>query len=133
MWGIEHILPTNARLDVRSSFDKLDKYDDYTCRLGNLTRLEKNINATVSNGSFAEKAPGYRQSAFRLTKSLGKRPEVGLNSQLNRAVADPQFENWYVASGQGRSGHKRRVRFPGCRQSQLVPAKSPASDRIAFA
>jgi hypothetical protein len=92
---IEHILPSNPRPDVRAAFDKLDKYDDYTGRLGNLTLLEKTINASVSNGSFAEKAPGYRQSAFLLTKSLVEKPQVGVNTQLNRAVADlPQFENW---------------------------------------
>lgn len=92
---IEHILPSNPRLDVRSSFDKPDKYDDYTGRLGNLTLLEKTINASVSNGSFAEKAPGYRQSAFLLTKFLVEKPQVGVNTQLNRAVADLiLFESW---------------------------------------
>jgi hypothetical protein len=50
---IEHILPSNPRIDVREAFDKADKYDDYTGRLGNLTLLEKTINASVSNGGFA--------------------------------------------------------------------------------
>jgi hypothetical protein len=51
--------------------------------------------ASVSNGSFVEKAPGYRQSAFLLTKSLVEKPQVGVNTQLNRAVADlAQFEKW---------------------------------------
>lgn len=92
---IEHILPSNPRMDVRSSFDKIDKYDDFTGRLGNLTLLEKTINASVSNGSFAEKTPGYRQSAFLLTKSLVEKPQVGVNTQLNRAVAGLiLFESW---------------------------------------
>lgn len=92
---IEHILPSNPRPDVRAAFDKLDKYDEYTGRLGNLTLLEKTINASVSNASFAEKASGYRQSAFLLTESLVEKPQVGVNTQLNRAVADlVQFENW---------------------------------------
>jgi hypothetical protein len=92
---IEHILPSNPRFDVRAAFDNVEKYDEYTGRLGNLTLLERTINASVSNGSFAEKTPGYRQSAFLLTKSLVEKPQVGVNTQLNRAVADlNQFESW---------------------------------------
>lgn len=92
---IEHILPSNPRTDVRAAFEKPESYDDYAGRLGNLTLLEKTINASVSNGSFSEKAPGYRQSAFLLTKSLVEKPQVGVNTQLNRAVADLlQFEKW---------------------------------------
>lgn len=37
--------------------------------------------------SFAEKLPGYRQSAFLLTRSLAEKPQVGVDTQLNRAVA----------------------------------------------
>jgi len=60
-----------------------------------LTLLEKTINSSVSNGSFDEKAPGYRQSAFLLTKSLAEKPQVGADTQLNRAVADLiQFKTW---------------------------------------
>lgn len=94
---IEHILPINPRPDVRAAFDNLDKYDAYAGRLGNLTLLEKTINASVSNGSFADKTPGYRQSTFLLTKSLVEKPQVGVNTQLNlnRAVVDLiQFEEW---------------------------------------
>jgi hypothetical protein len=96
---IEHILPSNPRPDVRAAFDKLDEYDEYTGRLGNLTLLEKTINASLSNGSFVEKTPGYRQSAFLLTKSLVEKPQVGVNTQLNRAVAGlAQFEKWSSSS-----------------------------------
>jgi len=92
---IEHILPSNPRPDVRAAFDEPDEYDDYVGRLGNLTLLEKTINSSVSNGSFAEKLPGYRQSAFLLTKSLAEKPQVGINTQLNRAVEELiQFDNW---------------------------------------
>jgi hypothetical protein len=92
---IEHILPSTPRPDVRAAFDKLDEYDDHTGRLGNLTLLEKTINASLSNASYVEKAPGYLQSAFLLTKSLVEKPQVGVNTQLNRAVADlVQFKNW---------------------------------------
>lgn len=92
---IEHILPSTPQPDVRAAFDKSDQYDDYAGRLGNLTLLEKTINSSVSNASFSEKAPGYRQSAFLLTKSLAEKPQVGVNTQLNRAVAELiPFDKW---------------------------------------
>lgn len=96
---IEHILPNNPRPDVRAAFDKPEEYNAHAERLGNLALLEKTINCSVSNGSFGEKAPGYRQSAFLLTKSLVEKPQVGVDTQLNRAVADlPQFTAWDSAA-----------------------------------
>ncbi len=92
---VEHILPQNPRDDVRAAFDKKDEYTEYMSRLGNLTLLEKTINGSISNGSFEEKSPGYRQSAFLLTKSLAEKPQVGVNTQLNRAVEELiQFDSW---------------------------------------
>ena len=92
---IEHILPVHPRPEVRAAFDDPDRYDEFAGRLGNLTLLEKTINASVSNGSLAEKAPGYRQSTFLLTRSLVEQPSVGTNTQLNRAVKDLlQFDSW---------------------------------------
>ena len=92
---VEHILPQTPTAEVREAFDKPAEYDDYLSRLGNLTLLEKTINSSVSNGSYADKVPGYRQSSFLLTKSLAEKPHVGVNTQLNRAVADLiQFEYW---------------------------------------
>ena len=88
-------MPSHPRTDVRTTFDKIDEYDDYVTRLGNLTLLEKTINSSVSNGSFTEKISGYQQSVFLLTKSLVEKPQVGVNTQLNRAVAElEQFEKW---------------------------------------
>lgn len=100
---IEHILPTSPRPDVRAAFDKPAEYDAWVGRLGNLTLLEKTINSAVSNGSYAEKLPGYRQSAFLLTRSLVEKPQVGVNTQLNRAVAGLlQFDAWDSAAIQKR-------------------------------
>lgn len=96
---VEHILPGNPRPDVRTAFDRADDYGMYVSRLGNLTLLEKTINGSISNGSYAEKVPGYRQSSFLLTKSLGEKPQVGNNTQLNRAVAELiQFDEWSSSS-----------------------------------
>jgi len=92
---VEHILPQTPTPAVRDGFDRPDEYDDFVIRLGNLTLLEKTINTSVSNRAYAEKAPGYRQSSFLLTKSLVELPKVGANTQLNRAVADLiQFDDW---------------------------------------
>lgn len=100
---IEHILPTNPRPNVRGAFDKPNEYAAYVARLGNLMLLEKTINSSVSNGSFVEKVPGYRQSTFLLTKSLAEKPQVGVDTQLNRAVSDlVQFDKWDSASIQTR-------------------------------
>ena len=61
--------------------------------------LEKTINASVSNGSFESKCPGYSQSAFLLTKSLVEVPQVGVNTQLNRAVRELEsFSTWDSSS-----------------------------------
>ena len=92
---VEHILPQSPTPNVREAFDKPDEYDDFVGRLGNLTLLEKTINSSVSNDSYADKLPGYRQSSFLLTRSLAEKPHVGANTQLNRAVADLiEFESW---------------------------------------
>lgn len=92
---VEHILPKNPTAEVRSAFDKPEEYDKYVDRLGNLTLLEKTINSSVSNGSFVHKMPGYKESKFLLTKSIVEKPQVGIDTQLNRAVADLiQFSEW---------------------------------------
>jgi hypothetical protein len=92
---IEHILPQTPLVEVRAGFDKPEEYDQYKVMLGNLALLEKSINASVSNASFAVKKDGYAQSAILLTKSLVERPHVGTNTQVNRATQDLiQFENW---------------------------------------
>ncbi len=92
---VEHILPQTPTPAVREGFDHPEEYDDFVVRLGNLTLLEKTINMSVSNGAYADKALGYRQSSFLLTKSLVEMPQVGTNTQLNRAVADLiQFNDW---------------------------------------
>ncbi|MBZ0264209.1 DUF262 domain-containing HNH endonuclease family protein [bacterium] len=83
---VEHILPETPKEVVKENFDRKDLYFEYAAKLGNLTLLEKTINASVSNDLFALKIPGYKQSAYLLTRSLAEKPNVGINTQLNRAV-----------------------------------------------
>ena len=66
---VEHILPQTPTAEVRKAFGKPDEYDDYLGRLGNLTLLEKTINSSISNGSYTEKMPGYKQSSFLVLPS----------------------------------------------------------------
>lgn len=92
---IEHILPQTPTFQVAAEFDKPDEYSAYVVKLGNLTLLEKTINTAVSNDIYSEKCPGYLQSMFLLTKSLVERPQIGQNTQLNRATAElKQFASW---------------------------------------
>lgn len=83
---VEHILPQTPSKAVADAFDQKDQYDEYVERMGNLTLLEKTINTSVSNDVYAKKLPGYKQSSYLLTKSLAEKPQVGVNTQLNRAV-----------------------------------------------
>lgn len=93
---VEHILPLNPKPEVLNAFDKIEEYDEYKIRLGNLCLLEKTINSSISNGSLDEKLPGYEQSSFLLTKSLNKLPSVGSDTSLNRAVANlKSFTTWH--------------------------------------
>lgn len=97
--NIEHILPQSPNPEAFAAFDRPEEYDGYKEKLGNLTLLERTINTSVSNGTYEVKKAGYRQSSFLLTKSLVEKPQVGVNTQLNRAVRDLiQFETWDSAS-----------------------------------
>lgn len=90
---IEHILPRTPGPGV--SFDRPMEYDEYAGRLGNLTLLEKPINASLKNAPYDQKKPGYGQSKFLLTKSLDQVPAVGKATQIDKAVADLQsFDEW---------------------------------------
>jgi hypothetical protein len=102
---VEHILPQKPKAEVRENFDKKDQYGDYVETFGNLTLLEKTINTSVSNDLYERKLPGYRQSAYLLTRSLAEKPSVGVNTQLNRAVKDLiTFDQWNSRSIECRQG-----------------------------
>ena len=89
------MLPQTPSSVVAAEFDKPDGYPEYAAKLGNLTLLEKSINASVGNGLFKGKQPAYRQSSFLLTKSLGGKVKVGVNTAVDRAVSPLEvFESW---------------------------------------
>lgn len=92
---IEHILPQNSGESILSSFDKPKEIDSYIKRLGNLTLIEKTINASVGNKPYEEKKQAYKQSKFLITKSMPEKVTVGTNTAVDRAVKDLEiFDNW---------------------------------------
>lgn len=52
---VEHILPQNLDTRLRLLFDKPREIDSYVKRMGNLTLVEKPINASLGNKPFEEK------------------------------------------------------------------------------
>ncbi|OLO39334.1 hypothetical protein BTR23_09840 [Alkalihalophilus pseudofirmus] len=96
---LEHILPRNPTTSVRDAFDKQDEYKVYVVKLGNLTLLEKSINSSISNGSYENKRVEYEKSNFVLTKALSKKPQVGVNTKINRAVSKLRtYDKWNSVS-----------------------------------
>lgn len=92
---VEHILPQKPSKAVKDAFDKPDAIEYYIRRLGNLTLLEKPIDASIGNGLYQKKQPAYRQSNFLVTKSLVEDVSIGVNTTVDRAVKDLlTFEEW---------------------------------------
>ncbi|NEN93855.1 MAG: HNH endonuclease, partial [Okeania sp. SIO3H1] len=92
---IEHILPQKPTEEVIKNFDKHNEIKKYIPKLGNLTLLEKSINASVQNGLYSSKIEPYKQSKLYLTKSIVESIQVGKNSQIDRAVKNLKpFKQW---------------------------------------
>ncbi|MBD2539445.1 DUF262 domain-containing protein [Coleofasciculus sp. FACHB-SPT36] len=92
---VEHILPQNPLSSIKDLFDKPKDIDSYIKRLGNLTLLEKTINASVVNKTFEEKKEAYTKSRLLLTRSIGEKVKIGKNTAVDRAVKELEtFEIW---------------------------------------
>lgn len=92
---VEHILPQTPSPEVIAAFDMPDAIPAYVHRLGNLTLVEKSINCAVGNGLFTAKRSAYRQSHLLLTKTLGERVVVGVDTRVDRAVRELEtFHVW---------------------------------------
>ncbi|MFN6526389.1 DUF262 domain-containing HNH endonuclease family protein [Nostoc sp. ChiSLP03a] len=92
---IEHILPQKPEQAIVDDFDKPNEITKYISRLGNLTLLEKTINASIGRGTYSEKKAAYSQSVFLLTRSITEKPILGNNTAINRAVQDlKEFTIW---------------------------------------
>lgn len=92
---VEHILPQTPTQAVVADFDDVEAIEVHIRRFGNLTLLEKSINASIGNGLFANKQSAYRQSRILLTKSLGGRVSVGKATAIDRVGKDlDEFHSW---------------------------------------
>ena len=92
---VEHTLPQTPGSNIRDAFDKPRDIDSYIKRLGNLMLLEKPINASVANKTFAEKKQAYKNSKFLLTRAIAEKITIGKNTAVDRAVKDLEtYEEW---------------------------------------
>lgn len=80
---IEHILPFTPENGLREKIG--DEYDSVKIKLGNLTLLEKSINASIGNNDFYNhKIEEYAKSTIYLTKSISVLENVGTNTAITR-------------------------------------------------
>src|SRR5699024_706612 len=68
------------------AFDKPNEYGEWVPKLGNLTLLEKGLNAAGSNSPFAIKCEAYKQSTLVLTRAIAGDQGFGKNDSLTRAL-----------------------------------------------
>lgn len=83
---IEHILPQNPEPELRAAFDKPDEYDQWLQHLGNLTLLEKTLDAAIGNKDFGEKLKAYAHSNMLMTRAIGSSEGYGKDTSLKRAL-----------------------------------------------
>ena len=94
---IEHIMPQTCDDPSKYGFDK-EGYDNTKNRLGNLTLLEKSINASIQNENYQQKCEDYEKSKFYLTKSLRKLENVGVDTAVNKM--NSRLKCWTDWNGQ---------------------------------
>lgn len=77
---LEHIMPQAAD-NEDYSFDDEDTRKEYLNHLGNLTLLDKSLNASVKNGNFADKLNHYKACEFVITRALAEEIEHPVQNQ----------------------------------------------------
>ena len=96
---IEHIMPVTCGDITKYGFTDQEEYDSFKNRLGNLTLLEKTLNATIQNDTYDAKVAAYHNSAFYLTKSLDGLIDVGGNTAINRMNRELRsWKDWNLTS-----------------------------------
>ena len=89
---LEHIMPQAADNDDYSFADE-DTRKEYLNHLGNLTLLDKSLNASVKNGNFAEKLDHYKACEFVITRALAEEIDSPVQNQQSLI----NFQNTYFA------------------------------------
>lgn len=77
---LEHIMPQAAD-NEDYSFDGEDTRKEYLNHLGNLTLLDKSLNASVKNGNFADKLDHYKACEFVITRALAEEIDSPVQNQ----------------------------------------------------
>lgn len=93
---IEHIMPQTCSTPNIYGLTS-DEYEEKKNKLGNLTLLEKSINASIQNDTYASKCVEYEKSKFYLTNSLHKLKNVGNNTAYTKMNA--RLSCWSQWSG----------------------------------
>lgn len=107
---VEHVLPNNPSADLKAGFDKPNEYDRYKALIGNLTLLEKPINASLGRDYFAVKQVAYGNSGLFMTKSLSKSQAVGVNTSYVKASQWLcQHTDWSSAAIEARQQDLKRL------------------------
>jgi hypothetical protein len=83
---IEHVFPQKPEQAAWAGFDDPEVAARCVQRLGNLTLLEKPLNAAVCNAGFDKKLAAYRESKIMLTRAIGNPEVFGKNTSLQRAI-----------------------------------------------
>jgi len=124
---VEHILPQTPSAAAMAEFDRPDDHKEYVPRLGNLALAEQAINISLGNKPFGDKKSVYPSSKFLLTKAIGERPTVGVNTAVDRAVADlTPFEQWTSAAVADRHEQLTRLAFRVWEMPEAPEAKQDA-------
>lgn len=89
---IEHIMPVSCSSITQYGMKSEEEYNKYKGQLGNLTLLEKTLNASIQNSNFKTKVKVYNNSTFYLTKSINALTSVGSNTAVNRMNA--KLQSW---------------------------------------
>jgi hypothetical protein len=97
-YEIEHVFPRGAGEAAKSEFGS---HADASVaeRLGNLTLVERSINASLGNKPYSYKRGIYPKSRHLLTRSIAEAQRVGRDGKIDRAVAMfTPFSEWNEAS-----------------------------------
>lgn len=83
---IEHIFPQKPDMASWPVISGSEEEARSTQQLGNLTLLEKPLNAAVCNEGFGRKLAAYKDSKLMLTRAIGNATVFGKNTSLQRAM-----------------------------------------------
>lgn len=120
---VEHVFPQRADRTAWAGFDDPAEAAASVERLGNLTLLEKPLNAAVCNAGFDRKLAAYRDSKIMLTRAIGNPEMFGKNTSLQRALG-------LVAVAPDGDGHPGAGEVPAW-SSEAIEARQAIMARLA--